>query len=48
MLIWEAAAVAQAAVDEGITGVSAEEFDINRYREELEARLGESYSVMRR
>ena len=47
VLIWEAAAVAQAAVDEGITGVSAEEFDINRYREELEARLGESYSVMR-
>ena len=47
VLIWEAAAVAQAAVDEGITGVSAEEFDINHYREELEARLGESYSVMR-
>ena len=47
VLIWEAAAVAQAAVDEGITGVSAEDFDINRYKEELESRLGESYSVMR-
>ena len=26
--------------------ISAETFDINRYREELEARLGESYSVV--
>ena len=47
VLIWEAAAVAQAAIDEGIAGVPAEDFNIDRYREELEARLGESYSVMR-
>ena len=47
VLIWEAAAVAQAAIDEGIAGVSADEFDIVAYREELESRLGESYSVMR-
>jgi len=47
VLIWEAAAVAQAAIEEGIAGVSAEEFDLVAYREELESRLGESYSVMR-
>lgn len=47
VLIWEAAAVAEAAIEEGVARVSSDEFDIVRYREELEARLGESYSVMR-
>ena len=47
VLIWEASAVAQAAVDEGITGVSAEDFDIEKYKEQLEGRFGLSYSVMR-
>ena len=47
VLIWEASAVAQAAVDEGITGVSAKDFDIERYKEQLEGRFGLSYSVMR-
>jgi len=47
VLIWEAAAVAQAAVDEGIAGATSEEFDVSKYKETLEARLGESYSVMR-
>ncbi len=47
VLIWEASAVAQAAVDEGITQVSKEEFSIAKYREELESRLGLSYSIMR-
>ena len=47
MLIWEAAAVAEAAIEEGVAGVSADEFSLTHYREELEARLGESYSVMR-
>ncbi len=47
VLIWEAAAVAEAAVAEGVARVSAEEFDKQAYQEELEARLGMSYSVMR-
>ena len=47
VLIWEASAVAQAAVDEGITQISKEDFSAERYREELESRLGLSYSVMR-
>jgi len=47
VLIWEASAVAQAAVDEGITGVSAEDFNIEQYKEQLEGRFGLSYSVMR-
>ena len=47
VLIWEASAVAQAAVDEGITQVSKEDFSIAKYREELESRLGLSYSIMR-
>ena len=47
VLIWEASAVAQAAVDEGITQVSKDEFSITQYREELESRLGLSYSIMR-
>ena len=47
VLIWEAAAVAEAAVLEGVARISAEEFDKEAYQEELEARLGMSYSVMR-
>ena len=47
VLLWEASAVAQAAVDEGIARVSADDFSIIDYREELEARLGQSYSIMR-
>ena len=47
VLIWEASAVAKAAVDEGIARISPEEFSISEYREELESRLGMSYSIMR-
>jgi len=47
VLIWEASAVAQAAVDEGITQIGKDEFSIAQYREELESRLGLSYSIMR-
>ena len=47
VLLWEASAVAQAAVDEGVAGVQPDEFSITDYREELEARLGQSYSIMR-
>ena len=47
VLIWEASAVAQAAVEEGIASVSPEEFSMQSYREDLEARLGMTYSVMR-
>jgi malate dehydrogenase (oxaloacetate-decarboxylating)(NADP+) len=44
VLIWEASAVAQAAMD---TGVAQRPVDIVRYREELENRLGKAYEVMR-
>ena len=44
VLIWEASAVAQAAIE---TGVARIEIDIDEYREELEARLGMSRKVMR-
>ena len=44
VLIWEAAAVAQAAMDSGVAG---HEVDLERYREELERRLGKARSVMR-
>ena len=47
VLIWEASAVAQAAVEEGVAAVKPEDFSIAVYREELEARLGLSYSIMR-
>ncbi len=47
VLIWEASAVAQAAVEEGVAAVKPEDFSITDYREELEARLGLSYSIMR-
>ena len=46
VLIWEASAVAQAAVEEGIASVSPEEFSLRSYREDLEARLGMTYSCL--
>jgi len=48
VLIWEASAVAEAAVNEGVARVPADSFDAERYREELEARLGLTRSIMRR
>jgi len=48
VLIWEASAVAQAAVNEGISKYTKKDFDIERYREELESRLGLTRSIMRR
>lgn len=48
VLIWEASAVAEAAVNEGVSRVSPEDFNIETYREELEARLGLTRSIMRR
>ena len=48
VLIWEASAVAEAAVNEGVARVSKKEFDINAYREKLESRLGLTRSIMRR
>ena len=47
VLIWEASAVAEAAVKEGVSRLSLDEFDIGSYREELEARLGLTRSIMR-
>ena len=47
VLIWEASAVAQAAVEEGVASVTADEFSLQAYREDLEARLGMTYSIMR-
>ncbi|MBS1855331.1 MAG: NADP-dependent malic enzyme [Acidobacteria bacterium] len=44
VLIWEASAVAQAAME---TGVARQPVDIKAYREELERRLGRAYEVMR-
>ena len=44
VLLWEASAVAQAAIE---TGVARIELDIDEYRETLEARLGLSRKVMR-
>ncbi|MCH1592207.1 MAG: hypothetical protein L7R66_04360, partial [Candidatus Thalassarchaeaceae archaeon] len=47
VLIWEASAVAAAAVEEGVAGISPGSFDIEKYREELESRLGLTRSIMR-
>ena len=47
VLIWEASAVAHAAVEEGVAAIRPEDFSIESYREQLEARLGLSYSIMR-
>ena len=44
VLIWEAAAVAQAAMD---TGVAQQPIDLAQYREELERRLGKAHEMMR-
>ena len=44
VLIWEAAAVAQAAME---TGVAQAPIDIDEYREQLERRLGRAHEVMR-
>ena len=44
VLIWEAAAVAQAAME---TGVAQEPIDLDEYREQLERRLGKAHEVMR-
>jgi malate dehydrogenase (oxaloacetate-decarboxylating)(NADP+) len=44
VLIWEAAAVAQAAME---TGVAQMPVDIDQYREDLEKRLGKAHEVMR-
>jgi len=44
VLIWEAAAVAEAAIK---TGVAKVEVDIAEYKEQLERRLGKSREVMR-
>ena len=48
VLIWEASAVAEAAVNEGVARISVEDFNPEKYREELEARLGLTRSIMRR
>jgi len=48
VLIWEASAVAAAAVEEGVAGISSNDFSFEDYREELEARLGLTRSIMRR
>ena len=47
VLLWEASAVASAAVEEGVAGIDAASFDPEIYRATLERRLGLSYSVMR-
>jgi len=44
VLVWEASAVAKAAMD---TGVALEPVDIEEYREQLEKRLGKSHEIMR-
>jgi malate dehydrogenase (oxaloacetate-decarboxylating)(NADP+) len=44
VLIWEASAVAQAAME---TGVAQTPIDIHEYREQLERRLGKAHEVMR-
>ncbi|MFQ5706542.1 MAG: NADP-dependent malic enzyme [bacterium] len=44
VLLWEAAAVAKAALD---TGVALTKIDIDEYKEKLEARLGLARKVMR-
>jgi len=48
VLIWEASAVAAAAVEEGVAGISSNDFSYEGYREQLEARLGLTRSIMRR
>ena len=48
VLIWEASAVAEAAVAEGMVSAEvARAFDVDAYRNQLEARLGLTRSIMR-
>ena len=48
VLIWEASAVAEAAVSEGMVSPEvASSFDVEDYRNQLEARLGLTRSIMR-
>ena len=48
VLIWEASAVAEAAVAEGMVSAEvANSFDVDAYRNQLEARLGLTRSIMR-
>ncbi len=47
VLIWEASAVAQAAVEEGVSGIDPGIFDYQYYRDSLESRLGLTHNVMR-
>ncbi len=44
VLVWEAAAVARAAME---TGVAQEPVDINQYRDQLEKRMGKAREIMR-
>jgi len=44
VLIWEASAVAQTAMETGVAGVT---IDIEEYKQQLEARLGKQKEVMR-
>jgi malate dehydrogenase (oxaloacetate-decarboxylating)(NADP+) len=44
VLVWEASAVAKAAME---TGVALEPVDIEEYREQLEKRLGKAHELMR-
>ena len=44
VLVWEAAAVAQAAME---TGVAQNPVDLTEYREQLEKRLGKAHELMR-
>jgi len=44
VLVWEASAVAKAAMD---TGVAQNPVDIEQYREQLESRLGKAHELMR-
>ena len=48
VLIWEASAVAKAAVEEGVVAPEiAKSFDVEAYRHQLEGRLGLTRSIMR-
>ena len=44
VLVWEASAVAKAAMD---TGVAQEPVDLEEYREQLERRLGKAHEISR-
>ncbi len=44
VLLWEAPAIAQAAMESGVARI---QIDLERYRDQLEARLGKSREVMR-